>query len=69
MVKEIIESELREQAGSDSYKRFEYQVHWAVYYMIKQLKVHSNFYVFCEFMMILQKWSFLIILSVLSFLC
>ncbi|WP_424475035.1 dsDNA nuclease domain-containing protein [Oceanobacillus kimchii] len=49
MVRRIIESDLREQAGSDSYNRFEYQVYWAVYYMIKQIEINSDFYVFCEF--------------------
>jgi len=49
MVKSIVEAELREQAGSNSYNRFEYQVHWIVYHMIQEFEKKSDFYIFCEF--------------------
>ena len=39
----------REQAGSDSYNRFEYQVHWIVYHIINQLDLKPKCIVFCEF--------------------
>lgn len=45
----IISSELREQAGSNSYNRFEYQVHWIVYHMINEYQKNNEFYIFCEF--------------------
>ncbi|EDZ59238.1 dsDNA nuclease domain-containing protein [Bacillus cereus group sp. MYBK77-1] len=48
-MKTIISTELREQAGSNSYNRFEYQVHWIVYHMIQEYKKNSEFYIFCEF--------------------
>lgn len=49
MVNSIVSAELREQAGSNSYNRFEYQVHWIVYHMITEYKKNSQFYIFCEF--------------------
>jgi hypothetical protein len=49
MVNSIVSTELREQAGSNSYNRFEYQVHWIVYHMITEYKKNSQFYIFCEF--------------------
>ena len=39
----------REQAGSDSYNRFEYQAHWIVYHIINQLEKKPKCIVFCEF--------------------
>ena len=39
----------REQAGSDSYNRFEYQVHWIVYHIIGKLQDDAECIVFCEF--------------------
>lgn len=39
----------REQAGSDSYNRFEYQVHWIVYHIVKEIGQNSSDVVFCEF--------------------
>ena len=34
----------REQAGSDSYNRFEYQAHWIVYHIINQLVKKAKVY-------------------------
>ncbi|MFD2672958.1 dsDNA nuclease domain-containing protein [Marinicrinis sediminis] len=45
----ILASELREQAGSNSYNRFEYQAHWIVFHMITEYKKNSQFLIFCEF--------------------
>lgn len=39
----------REQAGSDSYNRFEYQVHWIVCHIIGKLQDDAECIVFCEF--------------------
>ncbi|MED3685606.1 dsDNA nuclease domain-containing protein [Bacillus sp. 22475] len=49
MVQSIIQSELREQAGSNSFNRFDYQAHWTLYHMIEEYKKNIPFYVFCEF--------------------
>lgn len=49
MVEKLTSFGLREKAGSESYNRFEYQVHWIVYHMINEYKKDSQFYVFCEF--------------------
>ena len=47
---EIFTHELREKAGSESYNRFEYQVHWIVYHMINEYKSGKNDYlIICEF--------------------
>ncbi|MFI8574918.1 dsDNA nuclease domain-containing protein [Rossellomorea aquimaris] len=45
----ILKSELREQAGSNSYNRFDYQAHWIVYHMLKEYERGSEFFVFCEY--------------------
>lgn len=42
-------TEQREQAGSDSYNRFEYQVHWIVCHIIGKLQDKAECIVFCEF--------------------
>lgn len=42
-------TEQREQAGSDSYNRFEYQVHWIVCHIIGKLQDDAECIVFCEF--------------------
>lgn len=39
----------REQAGSDSYNRFEYQIHWIVCHIISKLQDDAECIVFCEF--------------------
>ena len=39
----------REQAGSTSYDRFEYQVHWIAYHVINQLTDNPHSIVLCEF--------------------
>ncbi|OCA85262.1 dsDNA nuclease domain-containing protein [Pseudobacillus wudalianchiensis] len=49
MVIKLTSSALREKAGSESYNRFEYQVHWIVYHMINEFMKGSEFYIFCEF--------------------
>ena len=41
--------EQREQAGSDSYNRFEYQVHWIVCHIIGKLQEDAECILFCEF--------------------
>ena len=56
--------EQREQAGSDSYNRFEYQVHWIVCHIIGKLQEDAECIVFVNFMMI---WlNFLPIISSIS---
>lgn len=39
----------REQAGSDSYNRLEYQTHWIVCHIINQLEANPECIIFCEF--------------------
>lgn len=45
----VLTVEQREQAGSDSYNRFEYQVHWIVCHIIGKLQEGAECIVFCEF--------------------
>ena len=45
----VLTIEQREQAGSDSYNRFEYQVHWIVCHIIDKLQDNAECIVFCEF--------------------
>ena len=45
----VLTVEQREQAGSDSYNRFEYQVHWIVCHIIGKLQEDAECIVFCEF--------------------
>ena len=45
----VLTTEQREQAGSDSYNRFEYQVHWIVCHIIVRLQEDAECIVFCEF--------------------
>lgn len=45
----VLNTEQREQAGADSYNRFEYQAHWIVYHIIAQLNKQPKCIVFCEF--------------------
>lgn len=45
----VLRTPQREQSGSDSYNRFEYQTHWIVYHIINQLNQKSQCIVFCEF--------------------
>ena len=45
----VLTVEQREQAGSDSYNRFEYQVHWIVCHIIDKLHEDAECIVFCEF--------------------
>lgn len=45
----VLTLEQREQAGSDSYNRFEYQVHWIVCHIVSQLESNTECIVFCEF--------------------
>lgn len=45
----VLTAEQREQAGSDSYNRFEYQVHWIVCHIIGKLQGNAECIVFCEF--------------------
>lgn len=49
MLDKVLSSKLREQAGSDTYNRFEYQVHWIAYHMIKEYKKGNEFLILCEF--------------------
>lgn len=48
----VLTTEQREQAGSDSYNRFEYQVHWIVCHIIGRLQKDAECIVFVNFMMI-----------------
>ena len=45
----VLTIQQREQAGSDSYNRFEYQVHWIVCHIIGKLQDDAECIVFCEF--------------------
>lgn len=45
----VLTVEQREQTGSDSYNRFEYQVHWIVCHIIGKLQEDAECIVFCEF--------------------
>lgn len=45
----VLTQQQREQAGSDSYNRFEYQVHWIVCHIIGKLQDDAECIVFCEF--------------------
>ena len=45
----VLTVEQREQAGSDSYNRFEYQVHWIVCHIIGKIQEDAECIVFCEF--------------------
>ncbi|WP_424768329.1 dsDNA nuclease domain-containing protein [Paenibacillus sp. sgz302251] len=45
----ILNLNLREKAGSDSYNRFEYQAHWILYHMLENIQNKKTFLVFCEF--------------------
>lgn len=45
----VLTTNQREQAGSDSYNRFEYQVHWIVCHIIGKLQNDAECIVFCEF--------------------
>lgn len=45
----VLTMEQREQAGSNSYNRFEYQVHWIVCHIISKLRDDAECIVFCEF--------------------
>ena len=49
MSSKVLTTEQREQAGSDSYNRFEYQVHWIVCHIIGKLQEDAECIVFCEF--------------------
>ena len=43
MMSNVLTVEQREQAGSDSYNRFEYQVHWIVYHIdISELELEQR---------------------------
>jgi len=45
----VLSTPQREQAGSDSYNRFEYQAHWIVCHIVNQLEKHPKCIVFCEY--------------------
>lgn len=45
----VLTTQQREQAGSDSYNRFEYQVHWIVCHIIGKLQEETECIIFCEF--------------------
>lgn len=45
----VMEAPQREQAGSDSYNRFEYQVFWTTYHIIEQLDKKNFSIVFCGY--------------------
>ena len=44
-----LQTNQREQAGSDVYNRYEYQVHWIVCQIISRLNSNPDCIVFCEF--------------------
>ena len=45
----VLDTKPREQAGADSYNRFEYQVHWIVCHIINKLHDNTECIVFCEY--------------------
>lgn len=45
----VLDTDQREQAGSSSYNKFEYQVYWIVYRIIENIKNEKNCVVFCEY--------------------
>lgn len=45
----VLTVEQREQAGSDSYNRLEYQVYWIVCHIIGKLQNDVECIIFCEF--------------------
>lgn len=45
----VLNTPQREQAGSDSYNRFEYQVHWIVCHIVNQLENNPKCIIFCEY--------------------
>lgn len=45
----VLNTPQREQAGSESYNRFEYQVHWIVFHIINQLETNPKCIIFCEY--------------------
>lgn len=53
----VLSTPQREQAGSDSYNRFEYQVHWIACHIIDQLKEEAACIIFCEFHDDMAKFS------------
>jgi hypothetical protein len=48
-MQDVLQTQLREKAGSDSYNRYEYQMHWAMYHMMKKFQNGEEFIIFCEF--------------------
>jgi hypothetical protein len=48
-MRKVLQMDQREQAGSDSYNRFEYQVHWIVCHIIQRLESKTQCIVFCEY--------------------
>lgn len=44
-----LQTSQREQAGSDTYNRYEYQVHWIVCQVISRLTNNPNCIIFCEY--------------------
>ncbi|AHD07014.1 hypothetical protein ERICI_03321 [Paenibacillus larvae subsp. larvae] len=42
-MKKILSHDLREKAGSSSYNRFDYQVHWIVYHMMNEYRRNFQF--------------------------
>lgn len=45
----VLNTPQREQAGSDSYNRFEYQAHWIVCHIMNQLDKNPKCIIFCEY--------------------
>lgn len=44
-----LQTNQREQAGSDTYNRYEYQVHWIVCQIISRLSSNPDCIIFCEY--------------------
>ena len=44
-----LQTNQREQAGSETYNRYEYQVHWIVCQIISRLSQNPNCIIFCEY--------------------
>ena len=61
----VLDTDQREQAGSSSYNKFEYQVYWIVYRIIENIK---NEKIVLFFVNIMMTWLNMIKVKILNFL-
>ena len=60
----VLDTDQREQAGSSSYIKFEYQVYWIVYRIIENIK---NEKIVLFFVNIMMTWLNMIKVKILNF--